>query len=78
MTENKFYPYLGGVIEEVPAGEFQGIDQQTGVARTFTWSNHVKVTGRGMKAKLTGQAVRALVELYKKDADFRSWCDLCG
>lgn len=77
LTENVTHAYMGGIIEEVQAGEMQGLDQQTGAARTFTWGNAIRVTGKGFKSKLSGTAVKALVELYKKDSSFRDWCDKC-
>lgn len=77
MTENKMYPFMGGIIEEVPAGEFQGFDERSGQPRTFTWKDHVKVTTRSGKVKLSGSAIKALVDVYKKESDFRTWVEKC-
>lgn len=69
---------MGGAIEQVEAGQKEGMDPDTGAPRTFTWDRHIKVTGRKLyKCKLTGAAVKALVDTYKKESEFRDWCEKC-
>lgn len=75
--DNKYYPYNGGNIEEVPAGETDGISRETGQPVHFIWQNHVRVTGRSFKSKLNGVAVRAIVDLYEREESFREWCERC-
>lgn len=78
MTDNKVHPFMGGNIEQVPAGETDIFDEQTGQMKHFTWKNHVKVTCILGKMKLNKAAVQALVNLYQEDTDFKTWVDdLC-
>lgn len=75
--DNVTHAFMGGNVEEVKAGEMDGVDRETGQPRHFTWDNKVRVTGKGMKANLTGVGVKALVELYNSNDTFRDWCDRC-
>lgn len=77
QTENVYHAFLGGTIEEVRAGTMDTVDDRTGQPKTVTWENSVRITAKKLKTKLTGEAVRALVELYNSDESFRAWCEQC-
>jgi hypothetical protein len=77
MSDNRCLPFLGGTIEQVPAGEMQGVDQNTGQPRTFTWSNHIRVVSRLGKAKLNCEACKAIAKLLDEDPDFAAWVEKC-
>ena len=75
--KNPTLNYNGGTIEMVKAGEFTGVDQQTGQPAKFTWDDHIRVTSRIGKAKLTGEAVEALADKLKTSQEFREWVQKC-
>lgn len=75
MEETTCFPFLGGNIELVPAGEMDGINRETGQPAHFTWSSHVRVTAKGIKSKLNGPAIRAICDLYVDNTEFKNWVD---
>lgn len=79
MTEeNKVIPYLGGAVECAAAMTFQGQNRDTGAPQEVNLPNRIVVSFGRKKATLCGSMVKGLVETYKKDPDFRAWCDTCG
>lgn len=77
MADNVVYPVMGGAVELAAAMEFTGQDQQTGAPKQVSLPDRIVVTHGRKKSTLDGFQVQALVDIYKKEADFRAWVEKC-
>ena len=76
MTDNLHFDFVGGVIECIPAGSMNVVDETTGQPKRVEWPNHVRVISKLARAKLNGQACLGLIGLADNE-EFRAWVNQC-